>query len=80
MSTICIPVSVYSEIENLTRSFIWGSASQSRKAALVSWENYCRPIKYGGLGLRSLITQNKIFLMKLGFQILTNTEAPWDNY
>lgn len=33
--------------------------------------------KKGGIGLRALVYQNKVSLLKLGFQLLTNTEAFW---
>lgn len=31
----------------------------------------------GGLGLRNLADQNKIFLLKLGYYLLSNTDALW---
>ncbi|KAG8503470.1 hypothetical protein CXB51_001436 [Gossypium anomalum] len=40
-------------------------------------EDCCRPLDSGGLGLRKLCDQNKIFLMKLGYHLLVNTESLW---
>lgn len=31
----------------------------------------------GGLGLLNLVDQNKFFLLKIGYQLLTNTKAFW---
>lgn len=77
MSIAHILVSICSEIETIARNFIWGSTLKSRRPAHVPWSDCCRPLEFGGLGIRSLIDQNKIFLLKLGFQILANTDALW---
>lgn len=67
MCTVRLPITVCQEIEKIARNFILGSTLESRKSALFSWEVCCRLIENGGLGLRSLSDQNKIFLLKLGF-------------
>lgn len=77
MSTTRISIFVYKEIEKLPHNFIWGLTSEARKPALVAWENVCCPVESGGLEIRSLEMQNEIFLLKLGFQLLTNTDALW---
>ncbi|KAK5795153.1 hypothetical protein PVK06_036411 [Gossypium arboreum] len=74
---VCIPVTVCGEIEKLTRNFVWGSSSDDRKSALLKWDDCCRPIESGGLGIRSLAIQNKLFLLKLGFLLLTKTDDLW---
>lgn len=77
MSTVCIPISICNEIEKVARHFIWGSMLESRKLALVPWSECYRPIEHGGLGIRILVVQNKIFLIKLGSQVLNKTHALW---
>ncbi|KAK8347048.1 hypothetical protein V6Z11_A07G258800 [Gossypium hirsutum] len=64
MFTIQVPLSVCNEIERLACNFIWGETNNTRKIALLSWEDCCWPLDSGGLGLRKLCDQNKIFLMK----------------
>lgn len=77
MYTVKIPISVCMEIERIACKFIWGSTNEDRKVALLSWDNCCKPLDRGGLGIRKLREQNKIFLMKLGYRMLSNTESLW---
>ncbi|MBA0661421.1 hypothetical protein Goklo_005716 [Gossypium klotzschianum] len=78
MTTARLLVTVCKEIEKTARNFIWGSTSLERKPALVNWKEVCLPFDKGGLGIRGLQDQNKIFLLKMGYNILANTEALWD--
>lgn len=41
------------------------------------WELLCQPIDWGRLGPRPLALQNKAFLLKLGFPIISNTNDLW---
>ncbi|KAK5793185.1 hypothetical protein PVK06_034323 [Gossypium arboreum] len=77
MYIVRVPLSVCNEIERLARNFIWGTTNNTRKTALLSWEDCCRPLDSGGLGLRKLCDQNKIFLMRLGYGLLANTDSLW---
>ncbi|KAA3467341.1 endonuclease/exonuclease/phosphatase family protein [Gossypium australe] len=78
MTTTRIPITICKEIEKVARSFLWGSNNERRKVALVSWSDVCRPVDKGGLGIRQLHDQNVLFLLKLGFNLVTNTDALWD--
>lgn len=69
MSISLIPIFVFNEIEKIARNFIWSSSLFERKLTLVSWKDCYQPIEKGGLGIRRLEDQNKIFLLKLGFNI-----------
>ncbi|KAH1063973.1 hypothetical protein J1N35_028960 [Gossypium stocksii] len=51
--------------------------SGGRKFALVSWDNVCQPREHDGLGLQKLQDHNTSFMMKLGFQIATNSKSLW---
>lgn len=78
MGMVWIPVTICWEIKKIVRSFIWGfSFFFAPKPTIFAWEECCHPIERGGLGLRSLVDQNKVFLLKLGFQILSNTKSLW---
>ncbi|KAL1105666.1 hypothetical protein V6Z11_D04G148900, partial [Gossypium hirsutum] len=77
MSTVRIPIIVCGEIEKLARNFVWGSTSEVRKPALIKYDECCQLIKIGGLGLRNLSVQNKLFLLKLDFHLLIKTDDLW---
>ncbi|KAG8485688.1 hypothetical protein CXB51_019010 [Gossypium anomalum] len=54
-----------------------GSTNGNTKIALVSWDSVCQPKAHGGLGLRHLEDHNTSFMMKMGFNIVSNTNALW---
>ncbi|KAA3480419.1 LINE-1 reverse transcriptase isogeny [Gossypium australe] len=77
MQSMMIPQGTCDEIESIVRQFIWGPVGGSKKMALISWNSLCQPNFCGGLGFRQLKDQNTSFLLKLGFNILANSEALW---
>uniref|UniRef100_A0A2N9HQT2 Reverse transcriptase domain-containing protein n=1 Tax=Fagus sylvatica TaxID=28930 RepID=A0A2N9HQT2_FAGSY len=64
LSLFTIPVSVARRIEKLQRNFLWGGMGDIQKYHLVSWDQICSPIPYGGLGVKNLILFNKALLGK----------------
>ncbi|KAA3472023.1 reverse transcriptase [Gossypium australe] len=77
MQTMKIPQGVCEEIERVARQFIWGSSGKNSKMALVGWDTICQPKGRGGLGLRHLNDQNSSFLMKIGFSLVSKSDALW---
>ncbi|KAH1098162.1 hypothetical protein J1N35_015083, partial [Gossypium stocksii] len=45
--------------------------------SLVSWGDCCQTLSNGGLGIRRFKEKNDSFMLKLGFNLLTNKEALW---
>lgn len=64
-------------IEKLTRRFLWGNNDTSRKVSLIRWEEVCQPLSRGGCGLKRLEGQNKAFLAKLAFQLVSRPDQLW---
>ncbi|KAK8990579.1 hypothetical protein V6N11_009271 [Hibiscus sabdariffa] len=59
------------------RQFIWGSSSTSPKISLVDWVSVCQPVKCGGLGIRRVYDFNVAFVFKIGFSLVSDTDALW---
>ena len=64
LSLFAISVSVAQRIEKLQRNFLWGWMGDVQKYHLVSWDQVCSPIPYGGLGVKNLVLFNKALLGK----------------
>lgn len=74
MQSLMISRGVCLEIERLARQFIWESTDGHSKMSLVGWDSICQPRSWGGLGFRHLDYQNKSFLMKLGFSLVSKSD------
>lgn len=72
-----IPKSILLNIERSQRDFIWGSNPNGRKPHLVSWEVLCKPKHSGGMDFKNLSNMNDAFLLKIGWEALTNKDALW---
>lgn len=71
MQTCRIPLSICDGIEALTRRFIWGSSTTTRKVHLVDWGIVQTSKEGGGLGLRNPRISNKAFLMSIIWHIIS---------
>ncbi|KAK8369611.1 hypothetical protein V6Z12_A01G122200 [Gossypium hirsutum] len=64
-------------MEKIILNFVWGSTDEKRKISLIKWEEVCKPIKSGGLGFKILSKQNDAFLMKIGFNLIQQSNQRW---
>nr|KAJ0197187.1 hypothetical protein LSAT_V11C700342420 [Lactuca sativa] len=53
-SCLLIPAAITKEIEKLMKNFLWDCDESKRGRAKVAWSSVCKPVEYGGLGLRNL--------------------------
>ncbi|KAA3484938.1 Retrovirus-related Pol polyprotein LINE-1 [Gossypium australe] len=74
MATTRILISICKEIEKLTRNFYWGFSVSKKKISFVNWKDSCKLMVNEGLGIRHIVDQNKLFLLKLGYNMIANTE------
>jgi len=51
-------------LENYKLKFLWGWGYETKKIAWVSWENVCRPVQEGGLGIIDIGSFNVALLSK----------------
>lgn len=54
MSCFKLPLSLFTELENLIASFWWGQKEQEQKIHWLSWDNMCHSKFHGGLGFEKL--------------------------
>lgn len=67
MQTNLLPKGITNAIEQIIRRFIWsGSNDKQGGVHLVKWNDFIKPKKEGGLGLRNLRDMNLAFMAKLG--------------
>lgn len=65
LSVFNIPTSVVNTLESIQCNFLWvDDVNNNRKIHLVNWKDIKKPLKNGGLGLRSIITLNRALLGK----------------
>ena len=77
MMTSVIPKSCLQEIQQLQRKFIWGDTTENRRYHAVGWSSITTPKKFGGLGIRNLITFNTACFMKLGWSFRHGEDKLW---
>ncbi|KAE8660566.1 hypothetical protein F3Y22_tig00116951pilonHSYRG00405 [Hibiscus syriacus] len=77
MQSTWLPKGLCVEMEKIIRRLVYGSNNGGTGIPLVKWESMQQPIKLGGVGIRNLYNQNKAFLMKVGFQLISNSEKLW---
>ncbi|KAK9169574.1 hypothetical protein Syun_001714 [Stephania yunnanensis] len=77
MQTSLLPKGLCDDLDKICRGFLWGSSNGSRKSSLVAWDKVCQPRKNGGLGMRNMYDMNRSFIMKLGWELITNPKALW---
>jgi hypothetical protein len=70
MQAAMLPKHTYNKIEKICRRFIWGHKKGRDKIHLVNWETLCKSKEEGGLGIRSMETMNRAFIMKLAWGVL----------
>lgn len=55
LSTFTVPVSIAKKLEVSQCKFLWNDDEENWKFQLVKWEHIKRPLKQGGLGIRSMV-------------------------
>lgn len=77
LQTAPIPAVVCEEVEKSCRDFIWGTTANARKCHLIGWKTICSPKEEGGLGFRDLKILNKAYMLKLGWQLISQPNKLW---
>ncbi|KAL4362103.1 hypothetical protein GQ457_04G027190 [Hibiscus cannabinus] len=77
MQATWLPKGVRQEMEKLIRQFVWGGSGERTGIALLPWDTIQRSPAQGRLGLKDLDNHNKAFLMKIGYNLITDDECLW---
>ncbi|XP_010481206.1 PREDICTED: uncharacterized protein LOC104760055 [Camelina sativa] len=72
-----LPAKCIKDIEKLCRRFLWSGSADIPKQAKVSWRKVCSPKEEGGLGLQDLREWNKIFGLKLIWDLFFASGSLW---
>ena len=75
MQSIALPTKVLSNVEKLSRNFLWGSTENKKKFHLVSWQKTTKPKSEGGLGIHVAKPENIFLLAKLNWRLKTKTPS-----
>ena len=65
MQCIALLAKILSNVDKLSRNFLWGSSKSKKKIHLVSWKKITKPKKDGGLGIQVAREKNITNLAKL---------------
>ncbi|KAL9288897.1 putative ribonuclease H domain, reverse transcriptase zinc-binding domain-containing protein [Arabidopsis thaliana] len=77
MTTIVLPKSTLDKLDQLSRSFLWGSTPEKRRLHLIAWDRVCLPKAEGGLGIRSARPMNLALLSKVGWRLMKDRTSLW---
>ncbi|XP_074264051.1 uncharacterized protein LOC141586650 [Silene latifolia] len=68
---------VISNIEGIGRSFLWHGSDPKENPALISWDNVCKPMRQGGLGLKNLHQWNIAVVGKYVWWVAKKADHLW---
>ncbi|XP_074292235.1 uncharacterized protein LOC141619108 [Silene latifolia] len=72
-----LPKTILTRIEFLWRQFLWHGIEMKESPSLVAWDQICKPIKKGGLGLKHLYWWNIAAVAKYVWWIAKKTDHLW---
>ncbi|KAG7585037.1 Reverse transcriptase zinc-binding domain [Arabidopsis thaliana x Arabidopsis arenosa] len=72
-----LPRECIREIDRLCSAFLWSGPELNPQKVKVNWDSICKPIKEGGLGLRSLQEANDVCCLKLIWRLVSHTDSLW---
>lgn len=64
-------------IDKISRDFIWGSREESKGTHLITWDDLCKLMINGGLGIKKAKPMNQALLMKVGWGLISKKDSLW---
>ncbi|XP_026419571.1 uncharacterized protein LOC113315517 [Papaver somniferum] len=75
MCTMKLPKFILCKIDKLGRNFLWQHWDGTNRIHAISWGKVCKPVWFGGLGIRDLEFHNFSFLAKSSWRIACNPDS-----
>ncbi|XP_078168462.1 uncharacterized protein LOC144562969 [Carex rostrata] len=72
-----LPTKTIKEINAILRRFLWGKTGNERFISFISWQKICESIENGGLGIRDMKTFNQALILKMVWQLASNSDKLW---
>ncbi|GKV15349.1 hypothetical protein SLEP1_g26146 [Rubroshorea leprosula] len=79
MQSTMLPASILSELDKISRDFLWGSNPDHRKLHLISWDKVSVPKSLGGLGIKSAKETNLAAMAKLNWRFFSEKDKLWNS-
>lgn len=72
----CLPLTNWmsKRFETKLRNFLWKNKEDEKRLALVKWDNVCKPIECGGLGIKKPQWQNEALGAKLVWRLYLESD------
>lgn len=76
-SAFCLPKACMDDIDSLYSVFLWSGSPNDSSKAKVAWKEVCKPLKEGGLGIRSIAEVTTVFSLKLIWRLFSESNSLW---
>lgn len=77
MQCSALPAKVLTNVDKLSRKFLWGSSKNKKKLHLVGSSKITKPKKEGGLGIQAAKAKSIALLAKLNWRLATEPNSLW---
>ncbi|GKV30099.1 hypothetical protein SLEP1_g38957 [Rubroshorea leprosula] len=77
MQSFMLSYSTLSQLDKITRDFLWGFDLLKRKIHMVAWDTVTLPKSLGGLGMKSAKEANLVAMAKLNWRLFSKRDKLW---
>lgn len=77
MQCSALPAKILTNVDRLSRNFLWGSSENKKNLHLVCCRKITKPKKEGGLGIQAAKAKNIALLAKLNWRLATEPNSLW---
>ena len=77
LSIFKAPAAVCNSIRSIQRKFLWEWGRQNKSISWVSWDNVCKPLQEGGLGVKEIRSFNSALLAKWKWRLMNGEGGKW---